>query len=72
MKPCSPAVAIGLLIAFLGGFVSHVLYQRWNPSFPATAANPGKDSEFGPGVEPPSFRVTFSPHRLPKSRPIFR
>jgi hypothetical protein len=63
MKPCSPAVAIGLLIAFLGGFVSHVLYQRWNPSFPATDQSPtnGKNVESRAGVEPPSFPVTFLP-----------
>jgi hypothetical protein len=58
MKQFSPAITIGLLIAFLAGFVSHVLYQRWNP---ATAANPGKNSEFPLDVEPPSFRVTFLP-----------
>ena len=63
MKPFSPAITIGLLIAFLAGFVSHVLYQRWNPSFPATDANPahGKNSEFRLGVEPQSFPVTFLP-----------
>ena len=61
MKQFSPAITLGLLIAFLAGFVAHSLYQRWNPSFPATAANPGKDSEFRLGVEPPSFRVTFQP-----------
>ena len=61
MKQFSPAITLGLLIAFLAGLVSHLLYQRWNPSFPPTAANPGKDSEFRLGVEPPSFRVTFQP-----------
>ena len=59
MKQCSPAITFGLLIAFLAGFVSHLLYQRWNPSFPVTAANPRKNSEFRLDVEPPSFRVTF-------------
>ena len=61
MKQFSPTITLGLLIAFLAGFVSHSLYQRWNPSFPVTAANPGKDSEFRLGLEPPSFRVTFQP-----------
>jgi hypothetical protein len=61
MKRCSPAITFGLLIAFLAGFVSHLLYQRWNPSFPVTAANPRKNSEFRLDVEPPSFRVTFLP-----------
>ncbi len=59
MKQFSPAITLGLLIAFLAGFVSHLLYQRWNPPFPA--ANPGKNSEFHLDVEPPSFRVTFLP-----------
>ena len=61
MKQYSPAITFSLLIAFLAGFVSHLLYQRWNPSFPITAANPGKNSEFRLDVEPPSFRVTFLP-----------
>src|SRR6266536_889272 len=61
MKQFSPAITLGLLIAFLAGFVSHLLYQRWNPSFAVTAANPGKNSEFRLDVEPPSFRVTFLP-----------
>ena len=34
MKQFSPAITLGLLIAFLAGLVSHLLYQRWNPSFP--------------------------------------
>jgi hypothetical protein len=58
MKQFSPAITFGLLIAFLAGFVSHLLYQRWNP---ATATNPGKNFEFRLDVEPPSFRVTFLP-----------
>jgi hypothetical protein len=61
MKQYSPAITFSLLIAFLAGFVSHLLYQRWNPSFPVTAANPRKNSEFRLDVEPPSFRVTFLP-----------
>jgi hypothetical protein len=61
VKPFSPVITIGVLVAFLAGFVSHVLYQRWNPSVPATDANPGKNSEFRFGVEPQSFPVTFLP-----------
>jgi hypothetical protein len=61
VKPFSAAITIGLLVAFLAGFVSHVLYQRWNPSFPATDTNPGKNSELRFGVEPQSFPVTFLP-----------
>lgn len=67
MKQRSPVIAIGLVSAFLVGFVSHALYQRWNPSFPATNENPtnGKSSEFRLGIEPPSFRVTFQPTPAP-------
>jgi hypothetical protein len=61
VKQFSPAITLGLLIAFLAGFVSHSLYQRWNPSSPAPPANPGDNSEFRLGAEPPSFRVTFMP-----------
>ena len=63
MKPVSPAIAIGVLVAFLAGFASHLLYQRWNPSLPATdpASSNRKDAELAPGVEPPSFRVTYLP-----------
>jgi hypothetical protein len=63
MKQFSPAITLGLLIAFLAGFVSHMLYQRWNPSSPATLLNPTneKNSQFRLDIEPPSFRVTFLP-----------
>src|SRR5262249_1002918 len=63
MKQSSPAITLGLLIAFLAGFVSHFLYQRWNPSPPAIVQNPTneKDSELRLGIELPSFRVTFQP-----------
>src|SRR5262245_20018918 len=63
MKQFSPAIALGLLIAFLAGFVSHFLYQRWNPSSPTTVQNPTneKNSVLRLDIEPPSFRVTFMP-----------
>jgi hypothetical protein len=68
VKQVSPAIMLGLLIAFLAGFVSPLLYQRWNPSFPATGENPTneKNSEFSLDVEPPSFRVTFLPTPPPQ------
>lgn len=63
MKPFSPAVAIGLLVAFLAGFVSNLLYQRWNPSLPAIETHllDRKNSEFAPSAEPPSFPVIHLP-----------
>jgi hypothetical protein len=64
LKRFSPAITIGLLAAFLAGFLSQVLYQRWNPSLPTTGENPasGKKSELQTlGLEPQSFRVTYLP-----------
>src|SRR5215510_6862371 len=71
MKQFCPAIALGLLIAFLAGFASHFLYQRWNPSFPATVQNPTteKNSELRLDIEPPSFRVTFMPTPTAKIQP---
>ena len=68
MKSLSPLKAIGFLAAFLTGFASHVLYQRWNPSLPTTSEIPtsGKNSEVQSlGLEPQSFRVTFQPTPAP-------
>jgi hypothetical protein len=71
MKPFAPAITLGLLIAFLAGFASHFLYQRWNPSSSATVQNPTKEknSELRLGIEPPSFRVTFLPTPPVKVQP---
>ena len=71
MKQSSPAITLGLLIAFLAGFVSHFLYQRWNPSPPAIVQSPTneKDSELRLGIELPSFRVTFQPTPPVKVQP---
>ncbi len=70
MKPISPAIAIGLLLAFLAGFVSHLLYQRWNPALSTMGTDVvnRKNSEFRPGVEPPSFPVTYLPASSPQSQ----
>jgi hypothetical protein len=64
LKSFSPVIAIGFLTAFLTGFASHILYQRWNPSSPTTTETPtsGKNSEVqSVGLEPHGFRVTFQP-----------
>jgi hypothetical protein len=64
LKSFSPVVTTGFLAAFLTGFASHVLYQRWNPSLPTTRETPtsGKSSELQSlELEPQSFRVTFLP-----------
>jgi len=71
MKQFSPVITLGLLIAFLAGFASHFLYQRWNPAPPATVQIPTneKNSAFRLDVEPPSFRVTFMPTPAVKVQP---
>ena len=64
MKRWSPSITIGIVAAFLSGFASHALYQRWNPAVPITGENPAnrQNSEFQPlGVEPQSFPVTLLP-----------
>ena len=51
-----------VLLAFVVGLLSHVLYQRWNPTEPV--AQPPAAAIYdppAPGAEPPSFRVTFVP-----------
>jgi hypothetical protein len=68
LKSFFPVVAIGFLAAFLTGFASHVLYQRWNPSFPTATETPtsGKNSEVQSlGLEPQGFPVTFQPTPKP-------
>jgi hypothetical protein len=68
LKRFSPLITIGFLAAFSTGFVSHVLYQRWNPSLPTIGENPAnaKNSELQSlGIEPQSFRVTFLPTEAP-------
>jgi hypothetical protein len=67
VKPVSPAIAIAVLVAFLAGFASHLLYQRWNPSLPVADPHPAnrQNAELAPGVEPPSFRVTYLPTQSP-------
>ena len=46
MKQFSPAITIGLLLAFLAGFVSHLLYQRWNPSVPGNCRESDEGQKF--------------------------
>ncbi len=68
MKPPAPVIAIGLLVAFLAGFASRVLYQRWNLPSRATDESPtnSENSAFRSlGAEPQSFRVTFLPMSPP-------
>ena len=59
-----PAASAGLvLLTFLAGFLSHVLYQRWNPP----AGDAGQPSSIvanalvGDTAEPKSYPVSFAP-----------
>src|SRR5262245_111452 len=59
-----PAITTGIvLVSFLAGLFSHVLYQRWNPpagdQYPA-AANIA-DAPSGDLTEPKSYPVNFAP-----------
>jgi hypothetical protein len=38
VKLIAPARALGIVLIFVGGFLSHVLYQRWNPPAPQHGA----------------------------------
>lgn len=51
-----------ILLAFSAGFMTHVFYQRWNPSAPKTRVSPEDafESHAAPR-EAPGFRVTFLP-----------
>jgi len=49
-------------VAFVGGFLAHVLYQRWNPAAPQSEPTIGAvQSQSVPDGTSPSFRVTYAP-----------
>jgi hypothetical protein len=71
MSKVSPAAAFALAIAFIGGFFTPLLYQRWNPP----GAQPGAGRELGPvnqgiTLTPQSHRVTFVPLAAPGLSPV--
>lgn len=61
MSRSSNRILILVLLAFGAGFVSHVLYQRWNPAVSIRDLPPTQPSAALPTGEGPSFRVTFVP-----------
>ena len=67
MKTFPPAAAVTLALAFLGGFFSHLLYQRWNPSSEFRTENDGRLGlgDENQGGEAQSYRVSFAPLSLP-------
>ena len=68
------AATFVVLLSFLGGFVTHVLYQRWNPPEATTDLSP--DSVNAPlqnFAEPKSYPVSFAPlsfSSLPEETPV--
>jgi hypothetical protein len=50
-----------VLLAFGAGFMTHVLYQRWNPGLPRSEDSPLAQSVSLSAAESPSFRVNFVP-----------
>jgi hypothetical protein len=65
VRGLSPAHSISLIAAFLAGFFTLVLYQRWTPQT-SQADKPAQDIAQHRFAELPSFDVTFSP--LPAAR----
>jgi hypothetical protein len=68
LKGFQPTAVLALVLAFLGGFFCHLLYQRWNPSAPEVRQE--KDGDLAltgesPAGETHSFRVSFAPLSLP-------
>lgn len=61
MKGSTAGLIFGLLLAFAAGFLSHLLYQRWNPSIPESERTAAILNPHASGVEPPSFRVSYLP-----------
>jgi hypothetical protein len=56
------AMSVAILLSFFAGFLTHVLYQRWNPvSAVPTAESGGRDSNFAADSEPGVYRVNFIP-----------
>src|SRR5690606_1563594 len=51
-----------VLLAFLAGFASHVLYRRWNPITQESQARvETRQNPPAAGAESPTFRVNFGP-----------
>lgn len=63
MKRSSSAFCCAVVLAFCAGFLSHLLYLRWNPATPETAESPaGVQSALSANNrEPQSYRVSFMP-----------
>lgn len=63
MKRSSAALGCAIVLSFCAGFLTHLLYLRWNPATPDTADSPvSVQSGFlVSNGEPQSYRVSFMP-----------
>ena len=73
MNRVSPVVILGLVCAFLGGFLTHFLYQRWKPlaAEVGTAGNIRRASQEAV-FEPQSHRVIFAPLAADLELPVLQ
>lgn len=58
-----------LLLVFGAGFMSHVLYQRWNPGSLQKIDFSTEPSDVFPLSDAPGFRVTYVPGPSPSAAP---
>lgn len=61
MKRSAGGLIFALGLAFTAGFLSHVLYQRWNPSIPEAERTAAILDPPVSAAESPSFRVSYLP-----------
>jgi hypothetical protein len=62
MMRSSLGLSGAILLSFFAGFLSHVLYQRWNPAADVTPGQIGnQDLTFATDSEPAVHRVNFVP-----------
>ena len=71
MTRFSGALTGALLLSFLGGIFSHVLYQRWNPTGPAPSTISTEEPSVAPHAEPARYPVNFLPLAPPtEQKPV--
>ncbi|MGH7855001.1 MAG: hypothetical protein ACREP3_16245 [Candidatus Binatia bacterium] len=61
MKGSTAGLIFGLVLAFAAGFLSHLLYQRWNPGAPESEPTAALLNQSTSGVEGQRFRVSYLP-----------
>ena len=53
-------VFLVVILAYVGGILTHILYERWNPTAPQSPPTMGV-TQSQPVPESPSFRATYAP-----------